>query len=210
MADHASRSRGREGAIDPQAEAEVLRSRLREGEFDLLRLQLWSYFGHEAARIALDSEAMPRPGALLPWFVGLGRWGPAPIMSTMIAFAERALPLVLTSAPALHQEAQELVQGLGRASREELSWHRLSQLRVPFGLRVSELRRGADPRERSPQFSPLVIQRAAEVIGTLLSTEDLRKALDQLEWLGLAALAIPGWSDEVLLEEICQSVLPGL
>jgi len=207
--DRSSQDRRRSSFDDPEAEAHFLLAQVRTGELDLRRLQLYSYFGNEPATLALAGRAPERPGKLLPWFVGLGRWGVEPIVPVVIALADRALPLVEASARELYPSAQQIFAALGPVARGELSAHSLRTLYVPFGRRAYELRRGGDANQPSPLYSLLVLERAAQVV-VALADDDLRRCLGELEWIGRAALAIPRWTDALLLSELFAEVLPQL
>jgi hypothetical protein len=207
--DRSSQQDRRSAPGDPEAEAHFFRAQLRAGELELRRLQLWSYFGHEPATLALDGRAPARPVDLLMWFLGLGRWGAEPITLVVVALADRALPLIEACAKDLLPAAREIYAALRPVSRGEEDAHRLRRLYVPFGRAAYELRRNKDPRKPSPLYALLLLERAAQV-SVALSEENLRRALDELEWLGRAALAIPRWTDTLLLSEVQAEALPQL
>lgn len=207
--DRSSQDRRRSGFADPEAESEFLRAQLRAGEVTLRRLQLYAYFAYEPARLALAGRAPERPDELRAWFTGLGRWGEEPIVPVVIALADRALPLVRAAAPALSESAQQVFAALAPTARGELGPGALRSLYVPFGRAAYELRRGSPPERPSLLYAPLVLERAAQVV-VALADDDLRRATGELEWLGRAALAIPRWTDALLLSELFAEVLPKL
>ena len=108
MTDQRLRRLEREVAASPspEAEAALLRERLRAGTLSLERLELAAYCGHEGARLLTParewSEAMRKglvtpPGVLLvpdqldDWVSGLSRWGPSVLHLASVAAAKVAL-----------------------------------------------------------------------------------------------------------------------
>ncbi len=204
--DRVSRRQHRSGFDDPEAEAHFLRAQLRAGEVDLRRLQLWSYFGHPAAELVLDERALERPTELRPWFVGLGRFGTKPIALVAIALAERALPLVRISEEDLAPYAYAICAALPVVLRGDLDVYSLRSDFVHFWQRTSNLRRSQGYDRRSPH---LVVERAVRLVITLQEA-GTKRGLGDLELLGRSALAIPGWTDALLLSDLFAEVLPQL
>lgn len=121
MTDQRLRQLAREASAfhTPEAEAALLRARLRAGSLTYERLELAAYCGHHGARAALGpSNRLPGPGAIVgghpdaPWWdapdawvlsdfvVGLSRWGPEVLARGSIAAARTALPVWEADLPA--------------------------------------------------------------------------------------------------------------
>lgn len=125
MTDARLRAAERTAATDasPEAQAALLRERLRAGTLDPARLELAAYCGHEGAREALGLDpwgGFPRYAedpppftaqdgsryefvavqtdlapayALRPWVAGLARWGDEALTRAAVAAARVALPV---------------------------------------------------------------------------------------------------------------------
>jgi hypothetical protein len=72
-------------AGDLEAQARLLRERLRAGDLTQGRLELAAYLGHEPARVALGPTAPDEPADLNALAGGLQKWGPPAVLRAVAA-----------------------------------------------------------------------------------------------------------------------------